>query len=296
MTKDARPLHERIEALNRDLQSESPEQLQANYDELLDQLNGLESDSPLVERIFLQLSNVMFLIAMAQLAPAIEQLHAARERLDEGLETMPEDEDLISLLVEWNYLAMRLEISKLDEFVEFAYYEEIIRVTENGKGHLALHHWRGKLGLINNLRFWQQQGGDLSDIDSESSAYLDEIEQTLEDEVSNAIDQLRAVGETELAVPLQRTLARFYLQMGRLEEALSELQLLAKRLDEDDITPATDVADVLLELGQLQLQAGQLGPAKANLGRAKALFESSGEDFEILAAQAEGLMEMADAS
>lgn len=296
MPNKAQPLHQRIEALNRDLQSESPEQLQANYDDLIDRLSGLEKDSPLIERIFLQLSNVMYLIAMGQLEPAIEQLHAARERLDQGLESTPEDEDLLSLLVEWNYLAMRLEISKLDEFVELPYYQELIRVTKGAKGHLALHHWRGKLGLINNLRFWQQQGGDLSTIDDESSAYLSKIEQKLEDEVSDAIDQMRKAGELELAVPLQRTLARFYLQLGRLEQALSELQMLAKHLDENDPTPATDVADVLLELGQLQLQAGQLGPAKENLGRAKALFESAGDDFEILAAQAEGLMEMADAS
>ena len=288
------PLHARIEALNMHLQSIDPAELESHYKALETQLNALTEDTPLTERIFLQLSNVMYLITMRQLEGAIEQLHAAKDRLDSGLAEAADDSELKSLLVEWNYLAMKLEISRADTFVELDYYRNIIDITADETGYLALHHWRGKLGMANNFRFWQQQGGDAGTLEATDSAYISATETNLKENVQAEIRAMRQREDVEYANALQRTLARYLLAIGQVEGALQELQRLAEVMEADESVERTELADLLLELGELQLQHGQLDSAKAHLQQAKLLFEEAGEVYEILAAQAEGLMEMAE--
>ena len=89
---------------------------------------------------------------------------------------------------------------------------------------------------------------------------------------------------------MQRTLGRFWFQNAELEKAATIYSSILDRLPSLPSYSPTDEADLQLELGQLFLQSNRIEQAKTALAQAQALYEQAGEEFELLALQAEALL------
>lgn len=218
---------------------------------------------------------------------ASEHLARLEEHLDAALAQEPEAEALLMRKIDWLQLAMGFAGFSKTEYAELPFFQEIMTLTEGRKGLFAARRAQAIIGAVQNYRVWLHQGGAPENLAPEDREWLNAQYVGLDATVTQVADDLAAQGHPQYRLAVLRTLGRFWFQNGEPDKGLALMNQVKADLPHLPNYAETDVADIEMEMAQLLMLVARNDAARFALASALAIYEAAGEDFELLAMQAE---------
>jgi tetratricopeptide (TPR) repeat protein len=213
-----------------------------------------------------------------------------RLALDAALADSPEDESILLAHIEWLHTAIRFVMHNDDDYEEYAYYRQIAAVCNGKKGLLGVRGVQSRLGLVVNYNIWLARGGNPKKLKPEVLQDIQAAETDAFQAAEAKLIELKESGELSFAVGLKRSLMRVKLQLNKPNETAAILRELIDDIPQlPDYHPA-ELADVWLELGNLYAAFKKFKEAIPCFEQALQYYTEAGEEYEMNAAQAEGLM------
>lgn len=256
-----------------------PEEVDAKVEALYEAYRNISDDSTNDDElriIFDLIEGLMFVRDFARLADLFDD---ARERLDVRLENNPDDELAIDKLVDLNQASIRFLTPTPVRFSERPFYDDIIYRCEGKSGKLELRKKQAEIALVNHYLSWLAIGGETDDEE------LIALAANLEDDARAYLEQ--TAGQPEFRIPYRRSLAQFYLQNGKPNEAIAQLKAALEEAPTHPQFAPTDVADFNLEIGTILANHNKFEPALKYFETAFDIYENAGENYEIYAHQTE---------
>lgn len=200
-------------------------------------------------------------------------------------------EALVRYLVEWNNLAIRLIPNTTEEYTELRYYSEIIRLCADTYPEIETNAYRAKLGLAAGYAAWASSGGVPTNLTDEDLAFIENILQNVEAETLATVEIWRAMEDYTALIPLERTLARYFVAARKPNDAVRIYKQMLLDLQRHPAYHPVDSADLQMELGALFYGHKKYQVAAGYFEDAQEGYQSAGEAYEIHAAQAAGMVE-----
>ncbi|MCS7086547.1 MAG: hypothetical protein RMM53_11820, partial [Bacteroidia bacterium] len=185
--------------------------------------------------------------------------------------------------VELQQLTARTVLSTPECFAERPIYEEIIAWCGDRGGKFELRRRQAEIALVNYYLEWLKIGGSADD------ERLRDLAQNLESEARSYLE--KTASQPEYHIPFRRSLAHYYLQNGKPNEAIAELKAAMELLPQHPLYSDTDTADFNLEIGLILANHKKYSAALKYLEPALDAYRRAGEAFEIHALQAEALID-----
>ncbi|MCZ2357735.1 MAG: hypothetical protein LC115_13765 [Bacteroidia bacterium] len=272
----------------RELESLSPDQLQDFVTAELDYFSQAEyyqPDADNIRRIFKLIHALLFLEFYEE---AIQKIHQAEEIVYAFLEQTPNATDAIDFAAEWNLLAMRFTAFSKDEFKDYPYFKEIVRLYANHPSGFHIQMVHGYVSLILNYQTWKDKGGDVSKLSENQYQELETLLNSYPKQLQELIQEAHHAGDIEKEVLLNRAVARYASAANNPNLAISCLQALLNILPQYTQHIPSDIADVDMEIAMILVNYKQYSQAKRYFEQAFTGYQALGEDYELFAAQAEG--------
>jgi tetratricopeptide (TPR) repeat protein len=207
----------------------------------------------------------------------------ARRRINRRLENDPDDERAMDRLIELNRTTIRFIQSTPDNFAEMPYFIEIVERCEGRGDKFELRKKQALVGLVGQYRKWLEMGGSADD------ERLAQWSENIEAMAQEYIEQTS--GQPEFRIPFRRTLAQFYLQSQKPNEALAQLKAAMEEAPNHPKFAPTDLADFNFEIGAVLSTYKKYEAALKYLNAALDIYREAGPDYEIYAHQTEAWIE-----
>lgn len=216
--------------------------------------------------------------------------------LDDALAAQSDSEELLECMVTLNQLSGRFfAVFHRDIFTDFAYYQTILNHTEGKAGRFWVEDSKAKIGLLQSYVLWQKQGGQPQLLPEDQIQFLNELEAGYIPQIEQ---DLEAVMQTEMSdaeinnvLDVKRALATYFFAIGKPNDSIRVRKQILADMDELQVPPVAEKADVNLELGAILMQYQKYKGALPYLQAAHALYVQAGDEFEPFALQAESLTE-----
>lgn len=200
-------------------------------------------------------------------------------------------EEALSYMAEWNLLALRFTPMSSEEFAELPYFMEIIYQYEKAEPKFRIMYIQTKLSLILHYLDWINNGGTLNNFSDENRKFLENLEANCENELLKDLDAMREKAELRNAIELSQAMFKFYRAQDKPNEELKMLKFLLVDIEKDEESTKADLADVNMEVAKLLANYEKFDIAQPYFQDAKSLYESLGEEYEMLMYQAEAWVE-----
>lgn len=221
---------------------------------------------------------------------AIQVAAYLRHCIEEAFELHPGSEEMLECLMTLNQLSGRFfAIFERDHFLDYDYYQPVIRFTEGRPGRFLVENTRAKLNLLHSFQTWQKQGGMVESVPEEQTEALKQLQEAYLPGLPAVIEEQQAAGELRTAAELKRALGAFYFQTDKPNDAIRLRKELLTMLTELPDSTAAEQADVNVEIGSILAHYKKYKGALPYFEAAHALYLQAGDEFEALAAQAESL-------
>jgi tetratricopeptide (TPR) repeat protein len=214
--------------------------------------------------------------------------NALRPIIDDFRERRPEDESGLDYFFEWSLLALRLTPESRSTFVSLPLYREILETFDDGPVKLRYRGVQARAQLTRHIDFWIGKGGNPELLSEEDQAFITAAKDEYESRSEAAIEEVLEREDYVAAVRLLRNAAQFYMGMNRPNDVIA---CFKEALEYAPLTPnyhESDSADIQMQLGQVFMGYGKFDVAKRYFVQARDIYESGGEDLEMLMFQAEG--------
>jgi tetratricopeptide (TPR) repeat protein len=233
------------------------------------------------------------LVVLSRHAEASTVFNALRPIVDDFRENHPQDPEGLDFFFEWSLLALRLTPESRSTFVSLPLYQELFETFDNGPVEQRYRGVQARAQLLRHYDFWQRKGGNPEVLSEEDRQYIQEAIEGYDALSDAALDEVLEREDHVTAIRLLRNAAQFYLMQKQPNDAIAALK---EALEYLPLTPkyhVTDTADLQMQLGQIFMAYEKFEVAKRYFMQALETYEDSGEDYEMLAAQAEGWVDEA---
>jgi tetratricopeptide (TPR) repeat protein len=218
---------------------------------------------------------------------------ALRPMIDDYRETHPDDPEGLEFFFEWSLLALRLTPESRSAFVSLPLYVELFETFDTGPLQLRYRGVQARAQLVRHYDFWMRKGGNPDQLSEEDRQFIQDAIDGYDALSEAALDEVMEREDHVTAIRLLRNAAQFYLMQKRPNDAIAALKEALEYIPHTPKYHITDTADLQMQMGQIFLAFEKYEVAKRYFMQALETYEASGEDYEMLAAQAEGWVDEA---
>ncbi len=242
-----------------------------------------------------------YLFALSFSAHDSDALHTSDAILaciDRRFAANPTDEMALEALLALNQLTGRyFTLYERDQLTDYEYYNRVIQRTAHAEpdapGRFIAEAVRARLGLLQSMHLWQQQGGRVEKLPDEQLQVLKQLHEEYPKAAQEQVESWLAKGQTECAILVQRAMGTYYATTGKPNDAIQVrkalLQLMSELPETAPHAHTTDRAELNMEIGGILAHHQKFKAAVGYLAAAQALYAAAGEAYESLALQAETL-------
>lgn len=231
------------------------------------------------------------LIVLNRHEAAGKVFNALRPIIDDFRSKDPDGEPGLDYFYEWSLLALRLTPELRTDFVSLPLYRELFETFDQGPLSLRYRGVQSRAQLLRHVDYWIGKGGNLDVLAEEDKAFIEEVRDTYEELSEAAIEEVLERDDYKAGVRLLRNAAQMYLMRQKPNDAIASFKEALEYLPMVPGYHESDSAEILMQLGQIFIGYGKLEVAKRYFTEALDIYERGGEEFEMLALQAEGWLE-----
>lgn len=211
---------------------------------------------------------------------------------EEGEETPePPIEKALSFLVDWHMLSLRFTPETRKDFSDIEHYRELLDAFDLAPPKFRLKEVKAKLQMIHHYNHWLARGGDIDALSDEDYDLLNDMSEEYPDELDQLLEKKRADGEWEDYIEIKRTLHKYYIYRGQVNNAIKTIKELLEVLPHKKDFTAADSGDLQMDLAKIYMNYKKWKTAKKYFKLAQQSYQK--DDLEMFVMQAESWAEEA---
>jgi tetratricopeptide (TPR) repeat protein len=228
------------------------------------------------------------LTTLARHGEAGKVFNALRGIIDDFRQRTSDSTDSLQYFYEWSLLALKLTPESRNAFVSMPLYHELLETFDHGPAELRYRGVQARTQLLRHLEFWLGKDGSLDVLSEEDRDFIRAAREDYEGLHEAALEDCEERGDFLAVVRLYRNAAQYYLLLAKPNDAIVSLKEAIEYLPDTPEYHEADKADLLMQIGQIFVGYKKFQPALKYFEQAREIYESGGEDLEMLAYQAEG--------